>query len=129
MKIGTINLQGELAGERGTILAAPEGDAWGIHCETPDGEIHDAGIATQASLQDCWRAAVEAWGLDCWGLELEELREYKYRSDSESGTVQATDLQEALHVALDAVGITGAMLADGASLWVEDQETGERISL
>jgi hypothetical protein len=51
---------------------------------------------------------------------------FVYATDSESGTIEANSLEEAF-AALRA-GITDKMIADGATLWVEDG-SGQRITM
>ena len=52
---------------------------------------------------------------------------YSFATDATSGTVHAESLQCAFDVL--AAKITDDMIADGATLWVEDETTGERIKL
>jgi hypothetical protein len=52
---------------------------------------------------------------------------YKFSTDSESGTVQAESLQAAYDSLL--ATITVEMIEDGATLWVEDTITRDRITL
>ena len=51
---------------------------------------------------------------------------YSYATDSDHGTIKATSL-EAAYTALRAK-ITDAMIADGATLWVESSD-GERLTM
>lgn len=52
---------------------------------------------------------------------------YRFATDADSGTITA----ESLDAAYDTLraGITDEMIADGATLWVEDATTGERRTL
>jgi hypothetical protein len=54
------------------------------------------------------------------------MNSYKYATDSETGTVNAANL-DAAYAALRAK-ITDAMIEDSATLWVESA-TGERITM
>lgn len=56
-----------------------------------------------------------------------ETTSYRYATDSDSGTITAASL-DAAYDTLRAK-ITDAMIADGATLWVEDTTTGERRTL
>jgi uncharacterized membrane protein len=50
---------------------------------------------------------------------------YKYRTDGESGTVEAESMAEAMAEVLSDTGVEDCV-DDGAWAWVEDTETGER---
>lgn len=52
---------------------------------------------------------------------------YDYATDSTSGTVKADSL-EAAYVLLRAK-ITPAMVADGATLWVAEQDGSDRLTM
>lgn len=56
-----------------------------------------------------------------------ETKTFTFATDSMSGTVSARSLIEAYEIKRDE--ITDAMWEDGATLWVEDEETGERITM
>lgn len=55
------------------------------------------------------------------------LRDFDYSTDGESGEVEAASLAEAYQTLREK--ITDAQIADGATLWVEDSETGERWTM
>lgn len=52
---------------------------------------------------------------------------YTYATDSASGTVVAESLITAYYML--AVKIFHEQIADGATLWVEDKETGDRLTM
>ena len=52
---------------------------------------------------------------------------YSYATDSTSGSVEAESLQAAYDSLRSKV--TDEMIEDGATLWVESDDTGERITL
>lgn len=54
-------------------------------------------------------------------------RTYRYATDSQTGTIEAASLEAAFETL--SARITDAMIADGATLWVEDETTGERVTL
>lgn len=53
--------------------------------------------------------------------------EFRFSTDSTSGSVKAADLSEAY--ASLRKKITAEQVADGATLWVEDPATGERMTM
>ena len=55
-----------------------------------------------------------------------KMNTYSYATDSTTGTINATNLDAAYDAIRDK--ITDEMLADGATLWVEDA-AGERLTL
>lgn len=57
------------------------------------------------------------------------MKRYPYRSDGEASEVEADSLAQAFEIAKQEAGVTRATLADGAWLWVEDPDTGERMSI
>lgn len=56
-----------------------------------------------------------------------KMKTFSYATDSENGTINAASLAEA-YATLRA-RITDAMIEDGATLWVEDTDTGERETM
>ena len=55
------------------------------------------------------------------------MKTYNYKTDGESGSVEARTLQAALRAVICEAGVSRAAVADGAWAWVEDPRTGERI--
>ena len=53
------------------------------------------------------------------------LKLFRFASDAETGTIESTSLQ----AAFDKLKPTDEQLANGACLWVEDCETGDRIEI
>lgn len=56
-----------------------------------------------------------------------EVRVFDYATDGESGEVEASTLEEAYQTIR--AEITEAQVKDGATLWVEDPKTGERLTM
>jgi hypothetical protein len=56
-----------------------------------------------------------------------KMKTFTYKSDSEQGTVEARTLKAALKKAQEESRVTPAAIADGAWLWVEDPESGDRL--
>lgn len=52
---------------------------------------------------------------------------YDYATDGESGEVEASSLEDAYNTLR--AKITRAQIEDGATLWVEDPTTGERMTM
>jgi uncharacterized protein YfcZ (UPF0381/DUF406 family) len=75
---------------------------------TPSGPINDDGCVAYAST-----AA--------------SLLEFPYATDSASGTVEAASLADAYQTLR--AKVSDAQVADGATLWVEDPGTGERMTM
>ena len=61
----------------------------------------------------------------CWNDA--SLREFAYATDSGSGAVKAASLEDAYQALRSK--ITDAQVDDGATLWVEDSATGERMTM
>ncbi len=61
----------------------------------------------------------------CWNDAV--LREFTYATDSASGSVKAASLADAYQTLR--AKISDAQVADGATLWVEDAESGERMTM
>ena len=55
------------------------------------------------------------------------MSQFTYATDSGSGTVEAASLKDAYQALRSK--ITDDQVADGATLWVEDSRTGERITI
>ncbi len=57
-----------------------------------------------------------------------EMKLYDYRTDGESGVVEADNLQDALDTVAEEAGVNPKTIADGAWAWTEDSD-GERLYL
>lgn len=55
------------------------------------------------------------------------MSQFTYATDSGSGSVEAASLEDAYQALRSK--ITDAQVADGATLWVEDSATGERMTM
>jgi hypothetical protein len=60
-------------------------------------------------------------------MKEDDMNDYTYATDAEAGIVNAESLADAYDTLRSR--ITQEMIEDGATLWVEDIETGERITL
>jgi len=54
-----------------------------------------------------------------------EMKQYEYRTDAESGVLEAANLQEALEMLIIRLPFGPEVIADGAFGWVRDPETLE----
>lgn len=56
------------------------------------------------------------------------MKTYLYKTDGEMGEVEAESLSEALDEACREGHVTERAIADGGWCWVEDPDTGERMT-
>jgi hypothetical protein len=101
------------------VVATGWRNAAGHHCDS-EGRTVEAYFrgneylgADDDGVEPCWNDA--------------SLREFAYATDSASGTVEAASLADAYQTMR--AKITDSQVADGATLWVEDTDTGERITM
>ena len=104
------------------VMVVPTGwrNSSGNHCgdegRTVEGYFNSAGMylgPDDEGVEPCWNHA--------------SLRQFAYATDSASGTVEAASLADAYQTMR--AKITDSQVADGATLWVEDTDTGERITM
>lgn len=104
------------------VMVVPTGwrNAQGNHCDdegrTVEGYFTSSGMylgPDDDDVEPCWNDA--------------SMREFAYATDSESGAVKAASLEDAYQALRSK--ITDAQVDDGATLWVEDSATGERMTM
>lgn len=100
---------------------------WSVEGTDNNGVWVDADPGATYESQDEAEKAAEAWADSRGGEFIGVLSQYSYATDSASGAVSAYSLQSAYDDCRFL--ISDSMIEDGATLFVEDEATGERITL